>query len=1104
VALFRSYSEIVTSMTNRLRLTQPNLDTKPGTVACDLFIDIQAEQIESLHKSLMLVTEKQSPDKAVGRDLDRWALNFGIIRKSGTPASGLVVFTVDDLTVDIPIPAGTIVSSRNGMSFKTIGSYLMSSTEKNKHAATANRLKKSLNLAGINDSYAVEVSVEASRAGSSGNISTFQIISSNLNSSAKVTNIGSFNRGSNTESDNAFKSRIFAVFSGANTGTAAGYRNAALGISGVLDVLIVEPGNTLMERDGTETIEINDGSYRILNSGTGGKVDLYVLGSKLEEVVESFVFTDFSGTGDVTDERNDIIPGLQGLDETLTSEERRVLAFKTGAVPLQPIDSIISVIGSSSGILAEASLDTNKNVTGNYKLEKDTNIETGGSPFGFDKVVFVSNTKDVIGETIIKTDTNSIDALRFTEINDLDNIYEDIQVSSENSTISSANRGIVYLSHKPITNVTSVVNTTTGEVYTIKSSNIDQTTGLNTTGEIEITGKTLPTSADVLSIDYIWRLFFDRYIDYNGEISPSIFIDEDVADSIDWGVANGITREEATVSKTDDGLEYQVTTDYNISRVLSVFTAIPTTAIASMIQISDSLSVLGLILASSEDSVVNVVSITDSAGLEVYKTKNNDGSFSGREIYFSSDSPALSGSTYNVLYNKVELYSIENSDGSFADKIIIMPSADILEGAEVLTTVNDLYLTDDVIYVDYVADISTLLPSKSLSDLPASGLAGSNAIVDGTFSIIEDSSQPIFYTFDSTNNPSTISRFGPSRLAVDISGSTTSGKIKLAGTTLSRTEFTVYAGVSVSGLTINLNSELKTFFKVTSLPSSLGIARLDKIEVVDTGEVYDLSGYFIKTSSYDFHSASKNTSLTNYQVTLPSTQNNSSISLSSGQQLKISLLLFNTADFEELFFSEDGTIYTNKVFGRVDKISVSSGFRSSVGTLVGSISIAMKNQPENSNTYLVDYDFKSPKEGERITIRYNLNKLITSVTSGLEEVRSITADVLVKEAFELLVDVSGEILVNKDAEKSSSTIKENVENAVVNLLNASVLGGTVDYSDIISIATSINGVDSINVSLFNEKDSTGRRSYIKALDNQTITANNVSFKVVSRQDFRIT
>ena len=35
----RSFSEIVSTMVDRLRLTQPNLDTKPGSVARDCFSD---------------------------------------------------------------------------------------------------------------------------------------------------------------------------------------------------------------------------------------------------------------------------------------------------------------------------------------------------------------------------------------------------------------------------------------------------------------------------------------------------------------------------------------------------------------------------------------------------------------------------------------------------------------------------------------------------------------------------------------------------------------------------------------------------------------------------------------------------------------------------------------------------------------------------------------------------------------------------------------------------------------------------------------------------------------------------------------------------------
>jgi uncharacterized phage protein gp47/JayE len=1104
VALFRSYSEIVNSMTNRLKLTQPNLDTKPGTVASDLFIDIQAEQLENLHKSLILVSEKQSPEKAVGKDLERWARNFGITKKVGTPSSGLVVFTIDDLTVDISIPNGTIVTARNGLTFRTIGGYLMSSAEKNKYSATANRLRKSLNLAGINDSYAIEIPVEGTRAGTFGNISTFQIITSNVDNSAKVTNISAFKGGANNESDNVFRSRIFAIFGGSNTGTSSGYRNAALAIEGVLDVLVVEPGNALMKRDGTETIEVNNNEFRILNSGSGGKVDLYILGTKLQEILESFIFTDLSGTGDVTDERNNIIPGLQGIDRTLTSEERRVSAFKTGAVPLQPVSSIVSVTGSSSGILAEASLDLNGDIVGNYQLEKDYNTETGGSPFGFDKISFASNTKDVIGEAIVKKENNSIEPLRFSEINMLKGVYEDIQITGENSSVSSADRSILKLSHKPITNITNIVNETTGEIYSIVNSNIDNVTGLNASGNIKISGKTLPTSSDILNVDYIWRLEFDKRIDYNGVLSPSLFSDSDVSDSIDWGASNGIRREIGIIEQTDDDLEYQITTDHNISRIISVFSALQTSAEASLISVSSDISLLGLVLSSEDSGIKNIESITDSGGLEVYKTIKNDGTFSGKTIYFPSDTPAVLSGTYEVIYNKTELYNIENTDGSFGNNILIMPSSDILEGSDVLDIVDDLFLTEDDIYIDYIANISEILPSQSLTSLPIEGLQSSNLLTDSSLSSITGSAQPIFYSFDGNNSPNGINRFGPGRVSVNVTGSVTSGKIKIAGETLTRAEFVVYSGISMSGLKINLRSEIKEFFGLKTVPSNIGIGRVDSVSIVDSGSLFDISGYKLLTNIYDSKSGSSDSSLSSYEFTIPSTETNGGVSLSSGQKIKISVLIYNTTDFEDLFFREDGTIYTDKVFGRISTISVSSGFRNPIGTLVGSVSINIKNQPENSSTYFSDYNFKAPKEGERLTVRYNLNRLITDVTSGLEDVRSITADVLAKEAFDLPVDVEGQILINDNTGNGSSTIKENVENAIVNLLNTGALGGTIDYSDIISAGAAISGVDSINVSLFNKKDTTGRRTYIRALDNEVISANSVIFNVVSRQNFRIT
>ena len=89
-------------------------------------------------------------------------------------------------------------------------------------------------------------------------------------------------------------------------------------------------------------------------------------------------------------------------DLTRTSEERRMLAFKNANIPAQPVDSIVSVSGSSSGLLVEQYTDLSGNIRGNYVLEKDYNPETGGSPFGYDKIRFISNAKEVIAEGLMK------------------------------------------------------------------------------------------------------------------------------------------------------------------------------------------------------------------------------------------------------------------------------------------------------------------------------------------------------------------------------------------------------------------------------------------------------------------------------------------------------------------------------------------------------------------------------------------------------------------------------------------------------------------------------------------------------------------------------
>jgi uncharacterized phage protein gp47/JayE len=1052
-----------------------------------------------------LVSEKQSPESAVGRDLDRWASNFGITRRTGSNANGIVVFTVPDISTDIPIPEGSTVVSRSNLQFKTIGTYVMSVAEKNRFSATANRLRSALDLAGITDAYAIEVPVKALNAGTNGNVSSFQITDHYLNETINVTNLTAFNGGTNSESDAAFRSRVFAVFSGSNTGTAFGYRNAALSVTGVNDAVVIEPGNTLMLRDGTETIQVNDGSFRILESGTGGKVDLYILGKQLLEVVESYIYTDRSGSGNASDERNDYILGQGSLDPTLTSEERRVKAFNSGFIPQQPADTIISVVGSSSGILSAKNVDAQGVVSGNYELIKDYNPETGGSPFGFDKLRFISSEKQVKSESIVKKSVNSVDPLRFNGSKKITDVYQDISIVGENSKVSSADRTIIKLNHAPILSVSKVINKTTGEIYVIESQNISLTTGLNDSGEIMISGKTLPAPSDVLGVNYVWRLFYDKYIDYNGEYTGSQFVDPKVSNSIDWGTSNGIYGEISQISLTDDGLEYQVALDNNISRVISVYTATTATGTIQLVENNEEVLVPGLVVPNTDPPIANIVSIKNSNGVELYYTGRGDGYFYARTVVLPSDSPVDNSTSATIVYNKLEIYDISNSDGAFANNIISLPSKDILEGNEILDDVEGLQLTGEDVYVDYVAEILNIVPVTQLTSLPINGSTLSNSLFNSSLSTITGSNQPIAYKYSSSQSIIGFQRFGATKLTISVSGATRPGKIKVVGESLTRLDLDIVAGVSVDGLKFSMGGAIKSALGIQSIPNSFGIARVDSVYSLDNAEkLPDLIGHKLKNNLYGLGVADLDSTISSTDFILPATAYNNTLSFTSGEMIRVSLLVYNSADNEELYFPGNAKIITNKRFSRIERVSISSGFRTQAGSIVGSIRIEPQNQPATGFSYFADYKFTAPVEGERITVRYNLNRLITNVTSTLENVRCITADVLVKESPILNVDVLGEIIVNSDYGTETSTVLENVSNAVTNLLNSAALGTTVDYSDIINSVTTVTGVDSVNISLFNESGKVGRRSYIKALDNQSIAAGTIRFTSVSRKDFRIT
>jgi len=1085
MATIKSYSELVNSMLERLRLVQPNLDTKPGSVARDLFVDLQADELQKIYKLIALIADKQSFATASGKDLDRLAQNFGIIRNSGTPSSGIVIFTASDIDQDLEIPSGTVVSARNGVSYNVLGNFAMLLAEKNKYAANATRLSEVLNVAGISDKFAIEIPVEATTVGSTGNVSSFQIVTSDARFSFQVTNSNSMSGGTDTESDAAFKTRFLALFSGSNTGTSLGYRNALLGIQGVLDALIVEPGNTLMLRDGTEVIS-NDKTTRILSSGTGGKVDAYVLGTILDTLNESYIFRNKSFTGDITDDVNDHILGVFNQDTSLTSEERRYIAFRDGNLPFQPVDQVISLVGSSSGILSQAVLNDDGSYTGNYILVKDTNADTGGSPFGFDKIKFISNKKNVNGEPIVKTSNNIIDNLTFTNIESIDEVYQDLIINQENSLVSATDASKITIKLTPVVKVSSVLNSTTGEIYKITDSGLDSDLGFNPSGVITISGKNLPTLSDKLKVSYVWRKFFDENINYASK--RNTYYKEPTKDAVDWSVSNGVPQEVTLLNRDAETGAFSLDVSKKISAVQSVFFLDDTTGVVSLIN-----ERLAVDLSSYSSSITNVITVKNSGGVEYFDTISSDGSLNNKVIFLPTDSGAVVGDDVSVQINKIELYDLDKNDGTFNAKTIELPEVRVLESLGLFEIVNNGYFTEREAYVNYSADQIPVIPSINMSSLPVLESEDSNFLIDKNFSEISQSFQPV--EFDFLNNViQKTSKYSPTSLNISTSGIASQGKVLVEGLSAERHIIQVFAGNAYDGSSINIKNEVKQIFG-SSFSESIFISKVNKISLDDV-EI-SLNGYGLSDNTYDMLYSKSNPDLTNFQIEKNIT------GYTSGSIIEIDVYLSNPNAQEELYYYKSGSRFTNLTYYRINKVNIISGFKNNNNLVVGSISINQFNQPISNSTYFSDYQFKAPRDGERLAIQYNVNNLIRQATQGVEAVRPVTADILIKEAAEILVDVSGEIVVDEDFESDKDSVVENVNNAISNLLNLGTLGGLIDYSDVIQVATGVSGVDSVNVASFNISGETGRRSFVKALDNQTISPGLVSFKSVSRKNFRI-
>lgn len=1263
----RNANELIESLKEFFRLNQPDLDTKPGTVARDLFIEAPATQLSLVYDELSKISDLQSLRLSAGADLDNLASNYGASRKTAVTASGIALITFASIPASIALNKGALVFSSAGTSFALQNSIAVSPTYLNLYRAVATKYRNELDFLGVTDQYAIEVAVSATTPGLAGNIPKYALTRTSAPGASNVTNVTAFFGGANAEDDATFRNRVLSIFSGSNVGTALGYQNIVTADSQVLDAIVIQPGDPLMVRDGTQVVENSDGSFTIISEGQGGKVDVIILGLRESEYVDSFIYRDLSNKNDPTDTKNIFVIGQISGDENKTVNRRRLDNLAAGTLPAQPVDNIVEVTGSGSGGNFKAkSVDSLGRVTGNYELIKDTGVYAG-SPFGFDKFHWISDRISDLEEDKVKGRANGQDAVNYTDVISVSSVMQNVSIQNENSSVSNADRSSVTVIHKPCSGVTRVFNLTTGERYSVTSQNPDGTGSVNETGRVTITGNTLPSPSDVLQVDYTWLVEYDPYVDFDGRLldnNPRV-----VTDSIDWGYSNAVRSDVVAFELNDLSTLYLGTASHAINSVVSVNTYLEATGTVSLVTSGVFANKLAVNINALAVAITSVsgVKLTNT-NKEIYVTAEGDGSFSSTQVIISgvpkhnlqvilpTDSSAIEGDVVTVTYNEADIYTVSGVSGNFSGKQITVPVNNYLTGPTSFTA-----------RVNYIADVQDLFNVK-LSELPVakngngfvkSGaavktfsnptttfikefqtvgssssltltannsefsmteesvatvvrvsdgyelwnadnvgtvsagidgsfvltLSGAGAPVSGDSAIVVYSlvdtfrTQPmtfrtniisttvtaiqnlggVYYveailpagidatqvgiirisdgvdladanaTLDFTADTITLSDAGqllvsgsenvivvfytnwgvrqaPTRLSATLSDQTNnSGTITIKGTTVTRAAEIIFTAIN-TGLQQNLSEAVRSFYgllSTASISTSLSVARMVKLErvnmtdneVVSVDVDYDVELCKINNGKFFANEVIEDLSLDTLDFVLPSTTNNTDNAPEIGDKLRVTFYIANNNDSEDLFFTRNGTVYGNKFFGLITRAVVSSGF---AGNTTGRITVSSFNQPVTGTRYKVFYDYLAPKPNERIVIRSNYNKLIGDATITLEPQRPINADVLIKAAQQILVNIEMAIVVKSEYVSSSAVVLQNVKDQVISAINTNVLADVIDSSDLTNVAYGVAGVDRVRIVSFNKDQAVGQVLSLTAQKNQYFVSNTVTVTSESR------
>lgn len=220
-------------------------------------------------------TSDTATQNLVNQQFEKLAANVKKSRLPGRAAVGqAVLFTVTRPTSDIPVPAGSFVSTDAdteaglpSVRFRIGGTYIMSAA--NADAYYNFDTKR----------YELIVDITCEIIGTAGNRSAGSIKNTTL-SGLQATNTEATVFGTDIESNAELAARSILAFSSVDTGTEGGYYLTSAEQVGVIKAKVVKSGDDLMMRDWDD----------VRKKHIGGKVDIWIQGLRERQVTENFAF----------------------------------------------------------------------------------------------------------------------------------------------------------------------------------------------------------------------------------------------------------------------------------------------------------------------------------------------------------------------------------------------------------------------------------------------------------------------------------------------------------------------------------------------------------------------------------------------------------------------------------------------------------------------------------------------------------------------------------------------------------------------------------------------------------------------------------------------